>query len=273
MVDALEKYPASEEPIESVSLVLTSKHLYKSSRLSLYKGWGVANGASKPMFEELALRHPQRAKAAANTMDSLAASVSLSPLFEMFDFSSLGDSATMVDIGGSHGAVSVGVVERIPTIKCIVQDLPAAIEAGEAKRQKLPDNIKTRLEFRVHDMFEEQPVKGADVYFYRAVFHNWPDKYCIKMLQALIPALKKGSRVLLNEPVLPEPCTQPPPMEKLRRSADLNMRLCFNAPEREVGAWVELLAKADKRFKFLGVRRQSEVGGRYPPLLECVWEP
>lgn len=258
VVNAMERYPASQEPTES--------------------GWAVANSATKPMFEELALRHPKRAKAVANTMDSLAAAMPVDPLFEMLDLSSLGASAKIIDIGGSHGAVSIAMLKRSPSLKCIVQDLPAAIEAGEAKRQDLPENIKPRLEYQMHDFFDEQPVKDADVYFFRAVLHDWPDKYGIKILRALVPALKRGARIMLHEAVMPEAGTLPPTLEKIFRARDLNMCYYFNARERTADDWRELFAQADKRFKFQGVKRPSQAGAgmsasTYPALMEAVWEP
>jgi hypothetical protein len=33
---------------------------------------------------------------------------------------------------------------------------------------------------------------------------NWSDKYCVKILKALIPALAPGARVLIMDAVLPE---------------------------------------------------------------------
>ena len=57
-----------------------------------------------------------------------------------------------------------------------------------------------------HDFFKEaQPVHGADVYFFRFIFHNWPDKYCLKILRSLIPALKTGAKVVIIDYVLPGP--------------------------------------------------------------------
>lgn len=57
-----------------------------------------------------------------------------------------------------------------------------------------------------HDfLLEDQPVKGADVYFFRWILHNWSDKYCVKILRGLIPALKPGAKIILNDNVLPQP--------------------------------------------------------------------
>ena len=68
-----------------------------------------------------------------------------------------------------------------------------------------------------HDFFTQQPVKNADVYLIRWCLHNWSDEYSIKILRALIPALKPGARVLVNDGVLPEPNTIDPWDEKIMR--------------------------------------------------------
>lgn len=56
-----------------------------------------------------------------------------------------------------------------------------------------------------HEFFAEQPVQGADVYYFRCILHDWSDKYAIRILRSLIPALKVGARILLSEYVVPEP--------------------------------------------------------------------
>ncbi|TGO70130.1 hypothetical protein BOTNAR_0003g00230 [Botryotinia narcissicola] len=61
------------------------------------------------------------------------------------------------------------------------------------------------MTFMAHDFFTEQPVMGADVYLFRCVFHNHSDKYCIRILQHLIPALKPGARIVIAEFIVPPP--------------------------------------------------------------------
>jgi hypothetical protein len=56
-----------------------------------------------------------------------------------------------------------------------------------------------------HDFFTPQPVKHADVYLYRWIFHNWVDDKCIEILRNAIPALKPGARILINDGCLPRP--------------------------------------------------------------------
>ena len=82
-----------------------------------------------------------------------------------------------------------------------MQDLPQAIESAASG---LPPSLANRVEFMPHDFFAEQPVKDADVYLFRWIFHNWSDGYCIKILRNLIPALKDGALIVINDNCLPE---------------------------------------------------------------------
>lgn len=56
-----------------------------------------------------------------------------------------------------------------------------------------------------HDFITPQPIHGADVYIFRWIFHNWSDKYCVRILKNLIPALKPGAKIVVNDTVLPQP--------------------------------------------------------------------
>lgn len=109
-----------------------------------------------------------------------------------------------VDIGGSHGRMSIALAQNVPSIECIVQELPEVVTEGESK---IPSELRGRVKFMAHDFFTEQPLKGADVYFFRWIFHDWSDKYCINILQNLIPALKHGARVIISDRTVPPPGT------------------------------------------------------------------
>lgn len=121
-----------------------------------------------------------------------------------FPWASLG-SKTVVDVGGSEGKYSIALAQSFPDLKFIIQDLPAVIRAVDAKRP-VPSELVDRVTFMAHDMFKEQSV-SADIYLYRWVFHDWPDAYVVKILRQLIPALKPGARVIINDTILPEPNT------------------------------------------------------------------
>lgn len=130
-----------------------------------------------------------------------------------FDWASLGNGL-IVDVGGSHGLVSMDIAREFPSLRFVVQDLPKVIEDAKTK---VPAELADRVTFMAHDMFTEQPVKGADVYYFRWILHDWSDKYCIKILKSLIPALKPGARIMFSERCLEPPCTLPLRQEKWNR--------------------------------------------------------
>lgn len=122
-------------------------------------------------------------------------------MIDSFGWESL-KNGTVVDVGGSHGIVSIELARKFPSLHFIVQDRAEVIAESSPT---VPKDVADRVTFMTHDFFSEQPVKNADVFFFRWVFHNWGDQYCVKILQALIPALKPGARVLIQDILLPEP--------------------------------------------------------------------
>jgi len=89
-------------------------------------------------------------------------------------------------------------------LKFIVQDT-AGMRTPETIAT-VPDHLRDRVSLTTHDFFTPQTVV-AELYFFRWIFHGFSEKYCVKILQALIPALKRGARVVINDGTLPEPGT------------------------------------------------------------------
>ena len=102
--------------------------------------------------------------------------------------------AVLVDVGGGHGAMPIALASATQNLKFIVQDFEDTIRQG---REALPEHLKSRVEFMPHDFFTEQPIKGADIYFMRWILHCWSDKYAIRILKGLIPAMKDGCKLIL----------------------------------------------------------------------------
>ena len=134
-------------------------------------------------------------------------------LVEGYPWAQLCASATVVDMGGSHGTAALALASVFSNLTIIVQDLPSVI----SKAPQLPPDLASRVSFQAHDFFTEQPVSGAEVYFFRYIFHDWPDKYCIQILRALVPAMRKGSKIIMNEFCLPEPGAWPAEKERAIR--------------------------------------------------------
>ncbi|KAL8704965.1 MAG: hypothetical protein Q9201_001911 [Fulgogasparrea decipioides] len=232
LVDAVAKWPESEEPEHA--------------------GFNLANNTSKPMFEFFE-EDPERMNRFKDAMSFLQTFPGLqnSYVLKGFDWASLGNGL-VVDVGGSHGLVSQDIAREFPSLRFIVQDLPKVIEDAKTK---VPAELADRVTFMAHDMFTEQPVKDADVYYFRWIFHDWSDKYCIKILKSLVPALKPGARIIFSERCLEPPCTLPPRQERWNRESDITMFAMSNSPERDQDDWEELLQATNSKLKLEKVKR------------------
>ena len=177
-IEADQKWPASEEPTET--------------------GFNIENSTDKSFYLELA-ENPERARRFGGGMRFMTRGslYDLGHLIRGYDWESI-DAAggTVVDIGGGHGGVSRALASSFPCIKFVVQDLPGTAQEGQ---DILPEKLKGRISFQGHDFFTEQPVKDADIYFFRFILHNWSDKYAVQILKNLLPAMKNGAKVVIYE--------------------------------------------------------------------------
>lgn len=167
----------------------------------------------------------------------------------------LSEPGVVVDVGGSHGELAIELARNFPAseIKGItVQDVDAImIHGADAKK---PEDVKDRVTYMVHDFFTEQPIKGADIYVLRAVLHNWSDGYCVKILRSLIPALKVGAHVVVNDAIYPEPelggglgLRDP---VAATTSSDLSLWVLGNGGHRDLQEFQKLFEKAGPGFKY-----------------------
>ncbi|KAK9415006.1 putative hydroxyindole o-protein [Seiridium unicorne] len=244
-VPALVKWPGSQEPQHS--------------------GFALAHKLDTHLFDML-VDQPERAGRFANAMVYFNCNEDLAPrhLCDAFDWES---ASQIVDIGGSAGFTAVALATRLPQVSIVIQD-QAVLE--DQARQSIPPALADRISFMAHDFFQDQPVRDADVYHFRWIFHDWPDRYCLKLLRALIPALKAGARVVVSDYVVPESGMASRYKEGLVRGFDLAMMELFNAREREQRDWQRLFNEADPRFSFQGVRT---VPGADLGFISANWQP
>ncbi|KAI2469740.1 S-adenosyl-L-methionine-dependent methyltransferase [Annulohypoxylon bovei var. microspora] len=205
----------------------------------------------EPMFVTIG-KDPKRAQRMAQAMMSLTGGegYELSYLSNGCDFTDVdARGGSFVDLGGSHGFVCVHLAKQYGNMKFVVQDLANTIDS--APQPICADaRIAKRIRFQVHDFFKEQPVHGADVYYFRWIMHNYSTPYAVQILRSLIPALKPGARIIINDLCLSEPGVENPWDERLMRSMDLVMMTLLNAQEREEGGFRQLFKMAGDGFVF-----------------------
>jgi SAM-dependent methyltransferase len=161
----------------------------------------------------------------------------------------------MRQVGGGNGHISISLASAYPELSFIVQDFAVTVDAG---RKALPSVLTERITFQEHDMFTPQPFVGADAYYLRHILHDWPDKYAIKIISNLIPALKHGARVLISDSVIPPPGQLHGLDEKLVRYLDMQMMVLHNARERTEDDFAEIFRQADSRLKLIKVWKKGE---------------
>ncbi|KAF2216561.1 hypothetical protein CERZMDRAFT_34032 [Cercospora zeae-maydis SCOH1-5] len=224
----------------------------------------VALGTGDPSFYQYLNRNPEKAKLFSRVMSAFQSGDGYDPrhVVNNFDWAAL-KGGHLVDLGGSMGEIAFALTKNFPDLQITVQDLPSTIQAALEQ----PDLKGVR--FMEHDFFDPQPAHGADVFMFRWILHNWPDALAIRILQALIPALKPGAKVLIVDEIMPAIGTATPEVENNQRVLDLMMLHVFNAKVRELEDWKELFAEADPRFVIVGVQepQDSRLG-----LIELQWQ-
>ncbi|PVH96578.1 S-adenosyl-L-methionine-dependent methyltransferase [Periconia macrospinosa] len=242
ITEAMGKYPGSEEPLESAYVL--------------------AHGVKEDAFKVWE-KDPARITQFSNAMAFLHAGSGFQPAEALSGFAQ--DTGVFVDVGGSKGHVSIQLARTYPKWKFIVQDSKQTVQLA---REEIPDDVREQVSFQVHDFWTEQPVKDADVYFFKTIFHDWSDKYSIKLLRALIPSLKQGAKVIIADVCIPPKGAVSQYKEQWMRGLDIVMKCFTNARERDYDGWASLFEKADARFRFLGVRTPL---GSKASFIEAEW--
>lgn len=153
---------------------------------------------------------PEDGKRFARSMKSLQQrpGYGVLPLVENYPWGSLRSGARVVDVGGGQGHASIAISKQFPTLSLTVQDLPDVV-----KTVKERTDIPKQVEFMEHDFFTEQPL-SADLYLFRWVLHDWPDKYVVRIIRNLIPVLRSGAKVVINDSIMPKLGSIPLLMER-----------------------------------------------------------
>jgi len=184
-------------------------------------------------------------------------------------FSALELTIYSVQVGGSTGAASIALANAFSELNFVVQDLPENATDGQVALAAQPGNIRSRIFFQGHNFFEAQPFKGADVYLLRMILHDWPLREATTILKNLVPALKKTSRIIIMDTVLPRPGSIPSAQERLLRARDMTMLQAFNSLERDLEDWKDLLQGVDERLRIANVVQPV---GSVMSALEIVFE-
>ncbi|KAK0214389.1 O-methyltransferase-domain-containing protein [Armillaria fumosa] len=188
------------------------------------------------------------------------ASTETSMIIDEYPWVALREGATVCDVGGGIGSISMRLAESHTHLRIILQDLPAQIQSAKNDiwPKLCPAAIETgRVNFEARDFLVESPVEGCDVYYLKHVLHNWPDKECKMILTGVKNAMTQRSRLLIHEHLLqhanrentlapglkaaPHPLLPNYGAGRIRLyNLDLAVMCLFNGQERRLDQIVEL---------------------------------
>lgn len=96
-----------------------------------------------------------------------------------------------------------------------------------------------------YDFFTPQPIKEAQVYFFRRVFMDWEDDRAEQILKSVQPAMSTKSVLLIQDACTPEPHTCPLWQERRYRASGILRLAIANGQNREVEDWQGLIKDSD----------------------------
>ncbi|KAL8791881.1 MAG: hypothetical protein Q9195_005543 [Heterodermia aff. obscurata] len=193
-----------EEVFPASAKIAVALEKYQGSTAPQDSAFGLAFNTKEPMYKYLE-QIPDRQARFFGAMEGVGKDPghSLEHIVHGYPWAEL-RGATVVDasgqVGGSSGFLSVAIAKAHPCLsKLIVQDYKHTVEKGAAQ---LPPDLSGRIEFMPHDFFDPQPIAGADVYIMRHICHNWSTENSARIIRAILPVLKAGSKILLVEVVV-----------------------------------------------------------------------
>lgn len=157
----------------------------------------------------------------------------------------------------------------------------------------------SQVEFQPHDFFQENPVKGADIYWLRYIMlvtgnnwyfsilssliltpknrHDWSDEYCVRILKNIGTSMGPTSRLLICDQVMnttvgfADIASAPEPLPanygyfvRYSHQRDITMMSIINGIERTPGEFKDIIERAGLVMRKIYDCR-SQVS-----LIECV---
>jgi ubiquinone/menaquinone biosynthesis C-methylase UbiE len=185
----------------------------------------------KPIFEFLS-EHPDKGR----TFDAAMTSIhgrETPAVVEAYDFTGID---TLADVGGGNGTKLMAILNRYPTMRGLLYDLPQVVE--RAAPRFTAAGLAERCRLISGDFFQEVPT-GADAYLMRHIIHDWDDEKSLVILRNCHRAMKPGAKLLLVESVIP---TGNDPFGA--KFLDLTMMLIPGGLERTAEQFRDLYAQA-----------------------------
>ena len=165
---------------------------------------------------------------------------------------------TLLDVGGTSGALVIAALRKYQHLQGIVFEQPAVCAIADDYLRQY--GVDDRAHTHPGDFFQPDSLPtGADVIALGWILHDWADDQCRVILRHCFEALQPGGAVLVCEKLLEEHGTGP----LLTTLMDLHALVTTGGQERTSGAYCEMLEQAgfqDVEVRLLQGNRDLVIG-------------
>lgn len=182
-------------------------------------GIGFDKAFGEPCWEFFR-KNPENAQIFNDAMSAMTAQAN-EAIHAVYDFAGIN---TIIDVGGGHGGLITGILNKNPDMRGILFDAPQVIEGAKASIQS--SGVADRCELVAGDLFKSVP-EGGDTLVMKWIIHDWNDEQCVTIMKNCHRALPENGNLILIEAVVPT--TSEPHFSKF---IDLNMLVMTGGRER-----------------------------------------
>jgi hypothetical protein len=216
-------YIGSEWHVKAWANILLSLKSEKSAFQQVF-------GMSK--FEYLE-QHPEDSTVFNNAMTSISRKHAMA-ICDAYDFSQFDN---IVDVGGGYGLLLATILQRYPTVKGILFDLPS-VTSDAPKAFTLSNVGDGRYKIIKGNFFVEIP-KGGDTYLLKNVIHDWDDDDAFKIIQNCRKVMPRNGKLLIIDNVITSGSTY-----SLKKLIDIEMLVTQFGRERTEDEFKDLFSRA-----------------------------
>lgn len=203
--------------------------------LESFAGLTQAAKTGKPVrnfaeFMEYFAAHPEDSSIFNQAMADKSRAV-VPAVLDAYDFTPF---SVIADIGGGHGHLLRGVLERTPDASGVLFDLPHVVPEAAAHRS-------ARLSLQPGDFFKDA-LPAADAYLLMEVIHDWDDEDSARILNAVRQAAPSNAKLFIIEAIVSEA-----PGPDFSKVLDVIMLAVTGGKERTPSEYEALLSHAGFR--------------------------
>ncbi len=116
--------------------------------------------------------------------------------------------ARLLDVGGGSGTYTIAFLERNPSLKAVLFDLPEVVEMAGERLER--EGLLARVELVPGDFYRDELPEGCDLALLSAIVHQNGPEQNVELFRKVHRALRPGGALIVRDHVMDEDRTHPP---------------------------------------------------------------